>query len=323
MLRSRSVAALRSVRRSGRLVSSLSLATWERVALAPNVLNLAVGQPALSLLPMEVVQQAANCLSEFDARYLLQYGSAAGSEHYLTAVASFLSAEVGEACDPATLFATPGNSGGLALVTRRLTDPGDMVLMEEPSYFLAHQIFRDNHCTLIQARQRTDGGGTLDVDALDELLARKSSAAGGQMPKLLYCVPTGNNPTGNTMPDADRARLVRLCAEHGVRIVADDVYEVAIASGVVPTPPTLCIVRANEPARSVRSHELTPVVICLPSTAAPVANGGRAEVAAVARAAAGRGVERRLARLVVEDSWAGPPAGLGRGRAGGGEATRR
>ena len=43
--------------------------------------------------------------------------------------------------------------------------------------------------------------------------------------ELLYCVPTGNNPTGRTMPDADRERLVSLCAEHRVRIVADDVYE--------------------------------------------------------------------------------------------------
>ena len=45
------------------------------------------------------------------------------------------------------------------------------------------------------------------------------------MPKLLYCIPTGNNPTGTTMPDDDRAKLVKLCAHFGVTIVADDVYE--------------------------------------------------------------------------------------------------
>ena len=51
------------------------------------------------------------------------------------------------------------------------------------------------------------------------------TATGAPMPKLLYLVPTGNNPTGNTMPDGDRAKLVSLCAAHGIVIVADDVYE--------------------------------------------------------------------------------------------------
>ena len=74
---------------------------------------------------------------------------------------------VGICCFPApsTLFATTGNSGGLALVIRTLTKPGDAVLMEEPSYFLAHKLFRDYGCTLRPVRQRMDGVGTIDVEA--------------------------------------------------------------------------------------------------------------------------------------------------------------
>ena len=212
-----------------RLTSSLSLATWERAAQLPGVLNLAVGQPAHGLLPSTSVQQAALRLSEFDARHLLQYGSPAGSVHYLEAVGSFLSAELGYTVDSSNLFATPGNSGGLALVTRTLTRPGDTVLMEEPSYFLAHQVFRDYKCNFLQIHHRADGAGTLDIDALAALLWRvrylSTTTADMVMPQLLYCVPTGNNPTGRTMPDADRARLVQLCAEYGVTIIADDVYE--------------------------------------------------------------------------------------------------
>ena len=205
--------------------TSLSLASWEHVARATGVLNLGIGQPNRSLLPSEAIQRAANNLSKYDSFYVLQYGAPAGSTHYLDALASFLGEQpLGHSPSPTNLFATPGNSGGLALVTRALTAPGDSVLMEDPSYFLAHQVFRDHHLELISLPQRTDRAGTVDMDSLEATLASVAST-GARMPKLLYCVPTGNNPKGETMGDGDRARLVRLCAEHGVVVVADDVYE--------------------------------------------------------------------------------------------------
>ena len=205
-----------------RSVSSLALATWEIAEQKPAVLNLAIGQPALSLLPMDAVQDSAARLSStYDARHILQYGAPAGSGHYLSALAAFLTAQLQCPHDPSTLFATTGNSGGLALVIRTLTKPGDAVLMEEPSYFLAHKLFRDYGCTLRPVRQRMDGVGTIDVEALGqslEALAKATEATAGtgtpaSMPRLLYCIPTGNNPTGTTMPDADRAKLVALCMQ--------------------------------------------------------------------------------------------------------------
>ena len=129
--------------------------------------------------------------------------------------------------------------------------------------FLAHQIFRDHCLSFMPVPQcSADGAGTLDLDELGRILWRSaylSTADNQPAPKLLYCVPTGNNPTGRTMPDADRERLVALCAplstivhhppppstnlhhplyhppppsprcaEHNVRIVADDVYELGL-----------------------------------------------------------------------------------------------
>ena len=208
---------------SRRLASSLALATWEKAARAP-ILNLAIGQPAKSLLPAEITHAAANRLAaSYDPRHLLQYGSASGSDHYLRAVASVVGVNA------STLFATPGNSGALSLISRTLTSPGDVILIEEPTYFLAHQVFKDHCLHFMPAPQRWNGdAGTLDLDELRKILWRSSylaTADNQQVPKLLYCVPTGNNPTGRTMPDAHREHLVALCAEYGVRIVADDVYE--------------------------------------------------------------------------------------------------
>ena len=214
-----------ALRGSRRAISSFSMATWEHAEQANGLLNLAIGQPALSLLPSAALDRANGRLTRnFDARYLLQYGSLAGFSHYLRAVADFICTETGLPVDPACLFATPGNSGGLALVTRMLTKPGDTVLMEDPSYFLAHQIFRDYGVKLHPMAQHADGAGTVDVARVEKHLL-DLTATGAPMPKLLYLVPTGNNPTGNTMPDGDRAKLVSLCAAHGIVIVADDVYE--------------------------------------------------------------------------------------------------
>jgi 2-aminoadipate transaminase len=186
-------------------------------------LNLGIGQPAPELLPTAALQAAAeSTLSSVDPRYLLQYGSPAGCSSYLEAVASFLTEQLGHAHDPTTLFATPGNSGGLALVARTLTQPGDTVFVEDPTYFLAHQILRDYSLELLPLPHRVDGRGTLDVE---QIRKRLSAMPDGPRPRLLYCVPTANNPTGVSMPDEDRAALVSLCAEHGVIIISDDVYE--------------------------------------------------------------------------------------------------
>ena len=88
-----------------RSVSSLALATWEIAEQKPAVLNLAIGQPALSLLPMDAVQDSAARLSStYDARHILQYGAPAGSGHYLSALAAFLTAQLQCPHDPLSLI---------------------------------------------------------------------------------------------------------------------------------------------------------------------------------------------------------------------------
>ena len=172
-------------------------------------------------------RRADKHLKALDTRHVLQYGSPAVSTRYLQSVSEFLTAQLSHEHDPATIFATPGNSGGLALVARTLTRPGDAVLIEDPSYFLAHQIFRDMHLDMVPLRQHPRGcaDSTLDIEYMREVLSRGPSMPNGRAPKLLYLVPSGNNPTGRSMGDRDRAALVRICSEAGVRIVADDVYE--------------------------------------------------------------------------------------------------
>jgi len=128
------------------------------------------------------------------------------------------------------MFLTHGVSHGLDMLCTAQTTPGDVVLIERPSYFLAAGIFRSHGLTiesLPMKRQPFDtaagtGGGALmvDVDALEQGLNDGSI----NVPRMIYIVPTHQNPTANTMPTADRWKLCKLARRFGFLVAADEVY---------------------------------------------------------------------------------------------------
>jgi 2-aminoadipate transaminase len=109
---------------------------------------------------------------------------------------------------------TNGISNALDLICATFTRPGDTILVEEPSYFLALRIFADHDLRIVSIQ--TDENG-LVIEDLEEKLA-------GVRPKFLYTIPTFQNPGGYTLPQDRRERLVDLSREHDFLIVADEVY---------------------------------------------------------------------------------------------------
>jgi 2-aminoadipate transaminase len=109
---------------------------------------------------------------------------------------------------------TTGSQQALGLIAAALLDPGDVVIVENPSYLAALQCFGFAGATLVPAPCDDDG---LDPEALPALIAAHA-------PKFLYVVPTFQNPTGRTLPAARRARLAEIAAEHGLWIIEDDPY---------------------------------------------------------------------------------------------------
>ena len=103
------------------------------------------------------------------------------------------------------LFTTNGASHGLELCAAALTKPGDEVVMEAPTYFLAAQVFRDHGLAIRSAP--VDAGG-LDADALERALR-----AGTTRPKALYVVPRHGNPSGASLDKDRRAKLAALARE--------------------------------------------------------------------------------------------------------------
>ncbi len=179
------------------------------------VIDLGVGHPSLELLPLEELRQAAqHRLSQGDPS-ILQYGAELGDARFRADLARFLGQHYGFAVKPETLLVTAGVSQALDLVCTTFTQPGQVVFVEEPTYFLSLGIFRDHHLQVVPIP--TDEQG-LDVEALEAALRQHRAA-------LLYTIPTFQNPTGTTLSQKRRERLVELSQQHGFLIVADEVYQ--------------------------------------------------------------------------------------------------
>ena len=176
-------------------------------------IDLGVGQPQASLLPLELFRQAsAHALQ--GPREILQYGAEAGDDYFRSSLAGFLSKQYGQTVRPDSLFVTNGISQALAMICTLFTKPGDTIFVEEPTYFYALDIFRDYGLTMISVPVDHDG---LIVEELESLLKKYK-------PVFIYTIPTFQNPSGATLPLSRRERLIELAETFNTLIVADEVY---------------------------------------------------------------------------------------------------
>jgi 2-aminoadipate transaminase len=180
------------------------------------IISMAYGLADPALFPRAELLAATAEVLEHDAAAALNYGPTfAGLREQIVAR---LRAQGVEAEDENVLVGY-GSSQILALLPQVFVDPGDVVLIEGPSFLGAVRHFADAGARLVTVPMDDNG---MDVDALEAILTdlRKQ----GVRPKFIYTIPTFHNPTGATMPLARRQKLVALGAEHGVAIVEDDAY---------------------------------------------------------------------------------------------------
>ncbi len=177
-------------------------------------MSFAGGLPAPELFDLPGLRDAfAAALSGPEAASTLQYSTTEGNRTLRQAVAERLTAR-GLDTDAEDVLITSGSQQALTLVASVLLEPGDRVLVEEPSYLAALQCFELARTIAVPVHCDDDG---LDPDAVEEAIAV-------HRPKLLYTVPTFHNPTGRTLPAARRLSLARVAERTGMRIVEDDPY---------------------------------------------------------------------------------------------------
>jgi 2-aminoadipate transaminase len=209
----------------------VSTIQFQQVVVPDGLIDLGVGQPNNAILPFDQIRRAAAEAFD-DGNDFLQYGAEWGDGHHRVALGEFLTASYGVTVSPEQLFSTNGNSQALEMLCTVLTTPGDVVIVEEPTYFLAFQMFRDHGLEICGVP--IDGDG-LVVEALEAEVA--AARVAGQRVAFVYTIPAFQNPTGVTMSAARRTQLVAAAADLDVLIVADEVYHLLrYASGEMPPP---------------------------------------------------------------------------------------
>ncbi|CAF0775440.1 unnamed protein product [Adineta ricciae] len=184
-------------------------------------IKLAVGEPDATMIPYDLLSKATHELfsdkiSTQQSTYWV-YAEDEGSPDLRHHIVNFLH----HTCRIATLsyeniFITNGVSAILDQLCTMFLRAGDTVLVECPSYLYALSIFRDHHLHII-SYETDDDGMIIDSKFITDVLERAK-------PKMIYVVPTFQNPSGFTMSHHRRELLVQLSLKYHFLIVADEVY---------------------------------------------------------------------------------------------------
>jgi 2-aminoadipate transaminase len=188
------------------------------IASGRDIISFAPGYPAPETFPWEAFGQIAEELFASRDGGVLQYGPTRGYRPLIDAIAGIMQRR-GVTTPIEELLVTTGSQQGLDLVARVLLDPGDVVLVELPSYVGALTAFRNVQALMIGVPQEADG---IDLAALDETWQRLRGE--GRRVKFLYVVPNFQNPTGLLIGLEKRRRLLEWAERRDVLIVEDDPY---------------------------------------------------------------------------------------------------
>ncbi|MCK9874241.1 PLP-dependent aminotransferase family protein [Frankia sp. Ag45/Mut15] len=189
------------------------------VASRPEIVSLAGGMPAVDALPMEAVAATVADVVTRRGAVALQYGSAQGDPELRARICDVMALEGITDAHPDSVVVTAGSQQALDLLTRVFVDPGDVVLTEGPTYVTAINTFAAYQARVVHVPMDDEG---LSPAALAQTLARL--AADGARVKLLYTVPTFQNPAGITLTPSRRGEVVELCRRAGVLVVEDNPY---------------------------------------------------------------------------------------------------
>ncbi len=138
-------------------------------------INLGIGQPSTDLLRVDLLRQASESFFSEAQPFELNYGVLPGDERFLDSLAGYLSEGYDATVSPESLVVTGGNSQALDFVSTVFSKSGDTVFVEEPSYYLAFQIFRDHGLNVVGVPIDDNG---MQTDALGALVNVSQSQQG-------------------------------------------------------------------------------------------------------------------------------------------------
>ena len=188
------------------------------VASRPDIVSLAGGMPNLSALPMDMMAEVVRDLVATNGTEALQYGSGQGHPLLREQICEVMALE-GIRANPDDVIVTTGSQQALDLISRIFIDPGDVVLVEAPSYVGALGTFSQYQAAPVHVE--TDHDGMVPAALVEAI---KSVRAAGRKIKFLYLIPNYQNPTGVMLSADRRTEILDICAREEIFIVEDNPY---------------------------------------------------------------------------------------------------
>lgn len=203
-----------------------AVGTILKAAADPQIISFAGGLPAPKLFPVKEMKEAVDRVFAKHGQEAMQYGAAKG----VTALRKLIQKHVKDKEDVdaelENVLVTTGSEQVLDLVGKAFVDPGDTVLVEQPTYLCALDVFKTYGANFAGVEMDEQG---MKMDALEEALKSHPNT------KLIYTVPNFQNPTGRTMALERRKQLAELAAKYDVYVLEDNPYgEIRFAGQHVP-----------------------------------------------------------------------------------------
>lgn len=183
-----------------------------KVIAQPGMISFAGGNPSLDALPDRQVSELAAYVLEKDGKAILQYGATEGYRPFLESLKDYVEKQLGTEI-PAVLPVT-GSTQAMDLLCKAMIDPGDTVLVENPSFLGNLQCLKLYQANLVSVESDEQG---LLPDDLEKKINQYH-------PKMLYTIPTFQNPTGKSLTEERRKAVAELANRYGMLVAEDDPY---------------------------------------------------------------------------------------------------
>jgi len=203
----------------GSLASSVAVSELLKLAEQPDVISFAGGLPDPKVFPMEAIQEAMDRVLTVDGPVALNYGPGTGYTLLRDWIAERMLTKERAAVSRENILVTSGGVEALHLICMTLLEPGDTVVVGAPTYLVALHVFRAHQVKMVSIELDENG---LDTEVLEQRLNELDRQ--GERPKLVYVIPSFQNPSGLTMNIDRRHQLIKICERYNVPIVEDHAY---------------------------------------------------------------------------------------------------
>lgn len=195
----------------------------------PGTISLVYGLPDPATFPANDLRRAVDQVLQERPYLALQYGPEQGYGPLIDYLRTKFAREENLVVERPYIMSTGGSAQALDHICSIFTRPGDLVLVEAPTYHESLMLLRDHGLRLLQVPMDEDG---LIIEALAERLEKL--AWRGERARLLYVIPNFQNPTGSSLALDRRREVLSLAEQYDLLIVEDDVYRDLVYEGQVP-----------------------------------------------------------------------------------------